>query len=91
MTVAMYAVYADISITEDWYHDPILQDDEGNTVAMHYAIQYGFSGLLELPNHFLHDSSMVNFNGDTVAMLAAKFNSNKTIQTSSLTALVKPW
>ena len=34
MTVAMYLANNGINPTQQWFHEPDMQDDEGNTVAM---------------------------------------------------------
>ena len=63
----MYTVYSGYlpTLPEEWYHDPVISDKNGWTVAIHMASK-GNIGVL--PCRWEHDPNIMNHRGWTVAM-----------------------
>ena len=55
-------------IPKYWYHDPLLVDGDGHTLAMLYAKCDALHGL---DKYWYHDPLLKNKSGNTVAMLSA--------------------
>ena len=49
-----------INISSRWIHNPILRDNEGNTIAMYIA---RYKSLCDLTDEFKHDSDIYNNEG----------------------------
>ena len=56
MTVAMHMAYNRIIPPKEWYHDPLLRNDYGETVGLVLA----FHGIIP-SEHWMHDINLKNY------------------------------